>query len=147
MTDAPKLLPYIVALSFAEGGPLHCNGVLAPTEAAATALVTAAVMREMPTDKQLIGVAVARLTPEFLRVALRAYDGDVGKPNIVSIVPQQNQRAAELLRGGGREVYTDPTWPHPPVYVSTEKLREMAREWHDRPPADWQPDDPLDPVA
>ncbi len=147
MTDAPKLMAYIVALSFADGGPIHCNAVIAPSEVVAVAQVSISFLQKTPTDKPLSGVAAAQLTPEFLRVALRAYEGGVGKPNVFSVVPKDepvggyisraaftemseslghNQRTDEALREGRRDLYPDPTGPAPPA---------------------WQPDDPLDPVA
>ena len=41
MAEAPKLRPYIVALSFASGGPLYINACLAPNEAVAAGVLTA----------------------------------------------------------------------------------------------------------
>ena len=72
MTDTPKLYPYIVAISFAEGGPLYINAILACNEALATAAVTAEFFQNAGTSKPLMGVSVAQLVPEFLRTALRA---------------------------------------------------------------------------
>jgi hypothetical protein len=89
MTEAPKLFPFMVALSFGEGGPLHTNAVLAPNEAVAVVMVAIAFMQAAPTDKPLNGVSVGMLTPEFLRMALRACEGTLapGGKNVVSLVP------------------------------------------------------------
>ena len=75
MTDTPKLYPYIVAISFAEGGPVYINAILACNEALATAAVTAEFFQNAGTSKPLMGVSVAQLVPEFLRMALRACEG------------------------------------------------------------------------
>ncbi len=137
MTDAPKLNAYIVALAFADGGPLYVNAMLAPNDAIAAAGITTEFFQKEGggSDKALIGVSVGQLTPEFLRIALRAYEGGLGpgKPNIVSLVSQhpssipdeitsrlqeqapQSQRAAELLNRSD-EPHRDAGWSWvPPV--------------------------------
>ena len=137
MTETPNLAAYTVALSFAEGGPIVSNAVIAPSAIMAVAMVVVDLMQQAPTDKELIGVAVAQITPEFLRMALRAHEGALkpGGENVISMVrpPDKpdpdafsfpgadyvNRRGEALLRGdtlaeraGGK--YTDPDWPHPP---------------------------------
>ena len=89
MTDQPRLYPYIVAISFAEGGPLYINAILACNEALATAAVTAEFFQNAGTSKPLMGVSVAQLVPEFLRTALRACEGTLSPDgqNVVALVP------------------------------------------------------------
>ena len=89
MTEAPKLIPYIVALSFGDGGPLYINATLAPNEAVAAAGVTTEFFQHGGTDKPLIGVSVGQLMPEFLRMALRACEGTLSPDgqNVVALVP------------------------------------------------------------
>ena len=89
MADAPKVFPYLVALSFGEGGPLYVDATLAPSEVAAATIVSVRFVQASGTKEDVIGVAVGQLTPEFLRMALRAHEGtlDPAKPNIVSLVP------------------------------------------------------------
>ena len=93
MTDQPKLFPYIVAISFHDGGPLYVNAMIAPNEAVAAACITAEFFQKAGTDKAIMGVSVATLTPEFLRIAIRAYEGQTpGDQNIVSLVPEPQQQ-------------------------------------------------------
>ncbi len=109
-------------------------------------MATSAFQQATPTDKMLIGVAVAQIPEGFLRTALRAYEGVLGpdKPNVVSLVRDKfiqrapeayaaGRRAAELLRQHKGEVYG------PPIPAPTPG-------WRAAPPG-WQPDDPYDPVA
>lgn len=85
---AEALIPYIVALSFANGGPLYINAALAPNEGVAGAMIATEFFQGGGTDKPLMGVSIGQLTPEFLRVALRAYEGHLpGDQNVVSLVP------------------------------------------------------------
>ena len=72
MTDQPKLNAYIVALKFGDGGPLYVNAMIAPNEVIAASGITAELFQKEGggTDKQLIGVSVGQLMPEFLRIAL-----------------------------------------------------------------------------
>ncbi len=83
-----KVFPYLVALSFGEGGPLYVDATLAPSEVAAATIVSVRFVQASGTKEDVIGVAVGQLTPEFLRMALRAHEGtlDPAKPNIVSLV-------------------------------------------------------------
>ena len=121
MADAPKLFPYLVALSFGEGGPLYVDATLAPSEVAAATIVSVRFVQASGTKEDVIGVAVGQLTPEFLRMALRAHEGtlDPAKPNIVSLVPPpdnsderlkadlQRMRAAEASQYAGPK-FDDP---------------------------------------
>ena len=99
MADAPRLYPYIVAISFAEGGPLYLNAVLAYNEALASAAVTVEFFQKAGTDKPLMGVSVAQLVPEFLRMALRACEGTLSPDgrNVVALVPAEGLREEPAL--------------------------------------------------
>ena len=131
MDDAPKLNAYIVAIAFADGGPLYVNAMIAPHESVAAAGVATEFFQKEGggTTKPLLGVSVGQLTPEFLRMALQAHERglDPSKPNVVALrdsliraapdAYEMGQRAAELLRSDEphRDAgYTDPSWPHPP---------------------------------
>jgi hypothetical protein len=88
------LKPYMVTLSFAEGGPLFLNALLAPTPEAATAMLATIVMREHTVTQPLMGCMAMELTPEFLRAALRAVEGKLppdGNAQVISLVPAVTQ--------------------------------------------------------
>ncbi len=97
---------YMVALAF-DGGPLVSSAAIAGSPEAAAATLAVQVVQESRTMAPLTGVVVTRLTPEFLRTALRAAEGTltVDGSNIVSLA-STNKRAAALLDGD-----SDPTPP------------------------------------
>ena len=88
MTDF-TLKPYVVTLSFGQGGPLFVNALLAPTPEAATGMLAVIVMREHVPPQPLIGCMAMELTPDFLRLALRAVEGKLppgGQAEVLSLV-------------------------------------------------------------
>ena len=116
MTDQLKI--YNVVLSFAVPGPLYSSLVATPDCESAAAMAMRQMLKETPTDEPLQAVMAQEVSVETLRAMLRLVEG---KPRSLSLVKNEpgagifGQRAAELLRSPSKEVYTDPTWPHPPV--------------------------------
>ena len=87
---AMVLKPYVVTLSFADGGPLFLNAVLAPSAEAATALFAIMTMQQHNLQQPLMGCAAMELTPEFLQASLRAVEGKLppnGEAQVLSLVP------------------------------------------------------------
>ncbi len=87
MSDAPKLKPYAVALSF-QPAPLWMCTIFAATPSDATALAVFQCMRANPNAGELAGIAVFEVTSEWLRLALRVSEG--GSPEgaqVLSLVP------------------------------------------------------------
>jgi hypothetical protein len=68
MSDEPKMTAFMVALNF-QNGPLVLNAILAPSDYAAVAMVTAGSIQAMNIEQPLQGCAVMALTPEFLDAA------------------------------------------------------------------------------
>jgi hypothetical protein len=109
MSDAPKLIPYIVAATFDNGG-LCVTAIFAPAVEVATAIATREFVRSVPEDALLTGICGAQITPEFLRAALRAVEGEPQAGRVVSLVssgapvtaigqpPEMPPSAAEYLR-------------------------------------------------
>jgi len=134
MTD---LHSFVVVLHFGTPGPLlTCGAYLAPDQASAAALATASIKDQNETGP-LLSCLVVEESAENLRARLHVIEG---KPagdvvqlvrDVGTVAHAQNQRAAELLRTAphgatpvadlswtrdpGKEIYTDPTWPHPPT--------------------------------
>ena len=110
MSDQLKI--YNVVLSFAVPGPLYSSLVATPDRESAAAMAMRQMLKETPTDEPLQAVMAQEVSVETLRAMLRLVEG---KPRSLSLVKNVGQRAAELLRSPSKEVYTDPTWPHPPM--------------------------------
>ncbi len=91
-----QLNAYVVALSFGPLGALYVNAMIGPNEMFVAASVTAEFFQRIGTDKPLMGVSVAQLAPEFLRIALRAVEGTLSPDgqNIVSMVHPMPDGAA-----------------------------------------------------
>ena len=96
----PTLKPYIVVLSFGEGGPLYANALLAPNAESAMAMFSVMTMREFSPPQLLVGCMTVELQPDFLRAALRAVEGKLppgGEAQIVSLVPQAPPQGSPLF--------------------------------------------------
>jgi hypothetical protein len=135
MSEEPKMTAFMVALNF-QNGPLVLNAVLAPTDYAAVAMVTAGSIQGMKIEQPLQGCAVMALTPEFLDAARQG-----GKPaTIVSLVQLEPERSAadrdrtSLPYKGGGPVPDDPLPPSP----------AMTMLFGQKP---WVPFDPEPPAA
>jgi hypothetical protein len=90
-----KLQPYMVALSFADGGPLFLNAVIADNPITATAMATADCMRHTDTDKPLMGAVCGQLMPGFIAMAQKVLRGDAPAASVVSLVQTPEQKTDE----------------------------------------------------
>jgi hypothetical protein len=95
MTE-PKMKPYMVALNFKDG-PLVLNAVMAPTDYAAVAMVTAGTIQAHQITVPLQGCAVMELTPEFIAVAHR---GGAATVTPLTVVQKPSAEAEEFCRHG-----------------------------------------------
>jgi len=96
----PTLKPYIVVLSFGEGGPLYANALLAPNAESAMAMFSVMTMREFSPPQLLMGCMTVELQPDFLRAALRAVEGKLppgGEAQVLSLVPQAPPQVTQMI--------------------------------------------------
>lgn len=101
--NEPKLNCYTVTLSFAPGGPLVVNTLVATDPASAAAITMLGVCRQHLPAQDLIGVACHQLETEWLRWALRTIGGN--RPHeapVVSLVQPQGERLKDAYAAQAR---------------------------------------------
>lgn len=84
--NEPKLKAFAVTLSFADGGPLIINTLIAPDAHSATAMTAIVAMRGRVIEQNLLGIAVVEMSAEWLRTALRAVETGKTAGDVVSLV-------------------------------------------------------------
>ncbi len=100
MTQPPKLQAYMITLVFGEG-PIFLNAIVAPSEIAAVAGVTAMSMAQVLRETEVregempplpTGVACLPLTAEWMRSALRQLETGKVESEVVKLVPREPEQ-------------------------------------------------------